>query len=132
MFDKKLIESIITKSKSEHWAYPKTFNALQGAGVEYYEVKISTHEINYYGNNESLVESPPLDFVPLEVAPTFDKETFIQHLRKHQINKTSYQDFLKDSANAGIYNYRVDMQTRTVTYFGKNPAQSYIEKVPSI
>ena len=40
MFDRGRIEEIAEKSKVEKWPYPKIFNALKAAGVEYMELLV--------------------------------------------------------------------------------------------
>jgi uncharacterized protein YbcV (DUF1398 family) len=132
MFDKKKIEEILIISKSEQWDYPKKFNALKNAGVAYYDVTIADRGITYYGNGQSFTEPVFAGFQNLEIAEKFDVEAFKKALHKHQVEKTPYEDFLKDTAKAGIHYYRVDMSKRTISYCGKKPGEEYIEKIPQI
>ena len=70
--NKKRVEEIFTKSKQEKWPYPKIFDALKDAGVEYYETEVATHGIIYHGLGDSISEPPPLGFTPLKVSADFD------------------------------------------------------------
>lgn len=130
MFDAKKIESIAIKAKTERWEYPKIFNALKEAGVEYYETKVANHEIIYYGSGKNLTEAVPENFQKLFIAEKFDLNAVKKALHTHQTEKTSYEEFLKGIALAGVNSYRVDMEKRTVSYLGKNPGEEYVEKVP--
>lgn len=132
MFDKKKIQEISKTSKAERWPFPKTFNALKEVGVEYYDVEISTHQITYHGNKQSFVEPPPPGFQMLNVADVFDAILVKKAIDKHQKEKTSYLDFLKDITKAGVQSYRVDMFKRAVIYKGNNPGEEHIEKVPQL
>jgi hypothetical protein len=38
--NRKRVREIFTMSKRQKWAYPKIFDALQDAGVEYYETDV--------------------------------------------------------------------------------------------
>jgi len=128
MFDRGKIEEIVEKSKAEKWPYPKMFNALKAAGVEYYETSVSTHEIVYHGSGEAWTEPAPEGFGTLQVSPAFNgagvKDAILQNQRK----ETDYTGFLHGIAAAGCTHYRVDMNTREIAYMGHGEA--YIEKVP--
>jgi hypothetical protein len=52
--NKKRVEEIFTRSKQEKWAYPKIFDALKEAGVEYYETGVATHDIVYHGSRDAI------------------------------------------------------------------------------
>ena len=129
MFDLNAIEEIAEKSKAEKWPYPKIFNSLKDAGVEYYETSVSTHEIVYHGSGESWTEPAPEGFVTLEVSPTFDGAGVRDAILKNQRKETNYTEFLQGIAAAGCTQYRVDMNTREIAYMGDN-GEAYIEKVP--
>lgn len=130
----KLSEKIDTVYKKaiagELTSYPQLFDALRDNGVQYYQVKVSSHTIEYFGDNEHVVHEGPVGF-NAEVGQ-FNELGVIQAIRRSQRRETDYPTFLKEIAAAGISNYRVDMNERTVSYFGQDPAHKYIEKVPVI
>lgn len=130
VFDKKAIQEISKKSKAERWAFPKTFNALKEAGVEFYDVDVATHRITFHGAGQKLTEDSPAGFQILNVGHHFDANLVHKAIMKHQTEKTSYLDFLKDIANAGTVFYRVDMAKGAIIYKGKNPGEEHVEKVP--
>lgn len=128
MFDRGRIEEIAEKSKVEKWPYPKIFNALKAAGVEYYETSVLTHEIVYHGSGESWTEPAPDGFGTLQVSPEFDGAGVKEAILRNQRKETDYTGFLQGIAAAGCTHYRVDMNTREIAYMGHG--EQYVEKVP--
>jgi uncharacterized protein YbcV (DUF1398 family) len=128
-FKKTLVEEVATKSKQEKWPYPKIFNALKDAGVEYYETDVATHHLVYHGSGDSFTEAPPPNFTPISPAATFDAAAVRQAIQRNQSKQTDYSQFLQEIAAAGVVKYRVDMSARTVSYLG-SASEQYVEKVP--
>jgi uncharacterized protein YbcV (DUF1398 family) len=126
--NKKRVEEIFTKSKQEKWPYPKIFDALKDAGVEYYETEVATHGIIYHGSGDSISEPPPLGFTPLKVSADFDAAGVKLAIERNK-TKPDYMVFLQEIASAGVVRYRVDMSARTVSYLG-GAGQAYVEPVP--
>ena len=62
------IENILNQSKENHWPYPKTFAALEEAGVTSYEVKLANYEATYFCPSGKLEEPAPKYFQPSTVA----------------------------------------------------------------
>jgi len=131
MFDKTKIQEITKVSKAERWPFPKTFDALKNAEVDYYDVDLAAQQITYYGGGKSFSEPAPTG-QPLQISNRFDKQAVQQVIQTHQKEKTSYQDFLKGIAQAGVKSYRVDMSKRTVAYRGSNPNEEHVEQVPQL
>jgi uncharacterized protein YbcV (DUF1398 family) len=126
--NKKRVEEVFTKSKQEKWPYPKIFDALKEAGVEFYETDVSTHGIVYHGSVGSIPEPPPPGFTPLKPSARFDAAEVKLAIERNKI-KPDYLVFLEEIARAGVVRYRVDMGERTVSYLG-GAGQAYVEKVP--
>jgi uncharacterized protein YbcV (DUF1398 family) len=126
--NKKRVEELFTKSKQEKWPYPKIFDALKGAGVEYYETEVATHGIVYHGSEDSISEPPPPGFTPLRVSAHFDAAGVKLAIERNK-TKHDYLAFLQEIARAGVVRYRVDMSARTVSYLG-GASQAYVEPVP--
>ena len=126
--DKKRVEEIFTKSKQEKWPYPRIFDALKEAGVEYYETDVATHGIVYHGSGDSILEPPPPEFIPLKSSPNFDAREVKLAIDRNK-TKPDYLAFLAEIARAGVVRYRVDMGERTVSYLG-GAGQAYAERVP--
>ena len=127
-FNRERIEEIFTESKQEKRAYPRIFNALKEAGVEYYETEVATHDIVYHGSGDSIPEPPPPEFTPLKPSASFDAAEVKLAIERNK-TKPDYMVFLQEIARAGVVRYRVDMSARDVSYFG-SAGQAYVEKVP--
>ena len=128
MFDRDAIKEILQKSDAESWPYPKIFDSLKAAGVEYYETSVSTHEIVYHGSGESWTQPPPEGFGTIEASPAFDAEGIKEAILKTRRKEINYTEFLRGIAAAGCTHYRVDMNTREIAYMGHD--EQYVEKVP--
>jgi uncharacterized protein YbcV (DUF1398 family) len=126
--NRKRVEEIFTMSKQEKWAYPKIFDALKDAGVEYYETEVATHDIVHHGSGDAIPEPPPPEFTPFEPSASFDARG-VQLAIERNKTEPDYMVFLEDIARAGVVRYRVDMSARDVSYFGA-AGQAYVEKVP--
>jgi uncharacterized protein YbcV (DUF1398 family) len=126
--DKKRVEEIFTKSKQEKWPYPRIFDALKEAGVEYYETDVATHGIVYHGSGDSIPEPPPPEFIPLKSSRNFDAREVKLAIDRNK-TKPDYLAFLEEIARAGVVRYRVDMSERTVSCLG-GAGQAYAERVP--
>jgi uncharacterized protein YbcV (DUF1398 family) len=129
--NKKGVEEIFTKGKQEQWPYPQIFDALKAAGVEFYETDVATHNIVYHGSGESFEEPPPPGFAPLKPNAHFNAGGVKSAIQRNQSRQTDYMVFLGEIARAGVVRYRVDMDARTVSYFGGS-GEAYVEKVPQL
>ena len=64
-----------------------------------------------------VTQGQPLATGTLDV-PSFDQEALVRALRNDQAGETSLPEFLLASWEAGIVSYEVDLEARTVTYYG--------------
>lgn len=124
------IKSILNQSKENHWPYPKTFAALEEAGVTSYEVKLANYEATYFCPSGKLEEPAPKYFQPSTVAESFSELAVKEALIRHQKAQTNYVEWIAETAAAGVSHYRVNMKDRTVTYYDKDERHSVIESVP--
>ena len=115
MFDTAKVKDIAVRGKKEHWPYPQLFNALKGAGVEFYETKVANHEITYHGDRHRWMDDKSHSHGALTIAQSFDETAIKEAIRKSQIQQTTSAQFLVNMAAAGVTAYRVDMTDRTVT-----------------
>lgn len=120
---------MLARAAEESWNYPRTFDALKDFGVRSYDVDVPRHNIVYRGDNAELIEGPPAGFEKLSLASSFDREAFLQALRRAQRRETDYSRFLREIAAAGVSRYHVDMAGRTVTYVGVG-GEEQVEPVP--
>lgn len=122
------INAVYPKAVAEKWTYPQLFDALKSEGVRSYTVDVPVYKTQYFGDDERVMHEGPKGFTAT-VGP-FDQSGVIAAIRRAQRRETDYPTFLKEIAASGIAHYRVDMKDRTVSYFGKDPANRYVEKVP--
>jgi uncharacterized protein YbcV (DUF1398 family) len=64
-------------------------------------------------------------------APPFDREALIRALREDQAGRTTFPQFLEASWRAGIIRYDVNLEARTVTYYGCL-GEEYVEAYPAV
>lgn len=128
LFDEKRVAQIAKRGKTESWPYPKVFHDLKEAGVTSHEVWIEAFKSIYKNGSQEWIEPIPDDFYPVETQDPFN-ETAVQHaLIRHQNHETTYVEFLKNIAAAGVISYTVDMSAQTVTYKGRS--DFYIQHIP--
>jgi uncharacterized protein YbcV (DUF1398 family) len=123
------LQKVYQQAREKKWKYPQLFDALKGIGVECYEVDVPFNKISYLGGATTIVHPSPDGFQRLAVGP-FNAAAFKAALTRAQNQETTYPEFLKEIAAASIAFYRVDMEMRSVTYFGKDRTQQIVEPVP--
>jgi uncharacterized protein YbcV (DUF1398 family) len=99
--NRKRVEEIFTMSKQEKWAYPRIFDALKNAGVEYCETDLATHDIVYHGAGDAIPEPPPPEFTPLKPSASFAARGVKLAMERNK-TKPDYMAFLEDMARAGV------------------------------
>jgi uncharacterized protein YbcV (DUF1398 family) len=70
-------------------ALPEYVRALKALGVERYDSYLADGHSEYFGQGGHRVVSPAVHEV-LPVAETGQRETFLQHLRLHELRQTTY------------------------------------------
>jgi uncharacterized protein YbcV (DUF1398 family) len=63
--------------------------------------------------------------------PAFDEEALIRALRTDQKGESTFPEFLMGAWRAGIVRYDVDLNARTVAYYGCN-GEKYVEEYPAV
>lgn len=130
MFDEKRVAQIAKQGKAESWPYPKIFHDLKEAGVVSHEVWIENFLSIYKSGSQEWIEPLPDDFHSLRAANDF-KEVAIQEALIRRLNhETTYVEFLRDIATAGVMCYKVEMDSQRVTYKGRNENEFYIQQIP--
>jgi uncharacterized protein YbcV (DUF1398 family) len=124
------LKDVFKQAMANKWVYPQLFDALKQIGVERYEVNVLTHEMKYIGGATSIVPATPTDFKPLALGK-FDAAAFKIALTRSQQQQIGFEQFLVESAAAGVSFYSVDMRSRRVTYYGEDRRNQIVEPVPS-
>jgi uncharacterized protein YbcV (DUF1398 family) len=85
-----------------------------------------------YVTNSGVVAVPgtPLVSGATDV-PAFDRETLIRALRADQAGESTFPEFLAASWNSGVVRYDVDLEKRTVAYYGYN-GEEYAESYAAV
>lgn len=130
MFKPSQIEEVIEKSVQDKWEYPKTFAALQAAGVEFYEVDVATHRTIYQGYGQKIDKMVGNSKKCLPIASIYDENQLIETIRRNQAQQITYEEFLAGIAAAGVVKYIVNMRERTVNYWDQYQ-ERHIEPVPN-
>lgn len=132
MPDTHAIANILKRAKTEQWTYPKTFELLKEAGVQAYEVNLAPYKALYNGTFGTWEELAPEGLSMFAINKLFNRDGVIKALKCHQRKETTYTEFLKDIASAGIMRYAVDMRHRHVTYYGRDSGDYYREEIPTL
>jgi uncharacterized protein YbcV (DUF1398 family) len=110
----------------------KTFaayvRALKALGVERCDPYLVDGHSEYFGQGGYRVVSPPLHEV-LSVAETGQRETFLQHLARHERRETTYLEMSRGLAQSGIEKWTVDTGRMTMTFYDKAGVEMLVEQI---
>jgi uncharacterized protein YbcV (DUF1398 family) len=106
------------------------FSRLRGKalGVERYDSYLADGHSEYFGQDGDSVVSPPVHEV-LPVAETGQRETFLQHLRRHERRETTYLEMSRGLAQSGIEKWTVDTGRMTMTFYDKTGKEMLVEQI---
>jgi uncharacterized protein YbcV (DUF1398 family) len=108
---------------------PEYVLALKGLGVERYDSYLADGHSEYFGRGGHRVVSPPVHEVP-PVAETGQRETFLQHLRRHERRReTTYLEMSWGLAQSGIEKWTVDTGRMTMTFYDEAGSEMLVEQI---
>jgi uncharacterized protein YbcV (DUF1398 family) len=107
---------------------PEYVRALKVLGVERYDSYLAGGHSEYFGQGGHRIVSPPVHEV-LPVAETGQRETFLQHLRRHEQRQTTYSEMSRDLAQSGIGKWTVDTIRMTMTFYDKAGREMLVEPI---
>ena len=107
---------------------PEYVRALKALGVERYDSYLADGHSEYFGQGGHSVASPPVHEV-LPVAETGQRETFLQHLRRHERRQTTYLEMSRRLAQSGIEKWTVDTGRMTMTFYDKAGIEMLVEQI---
>ena len=107
---------------------PEYVRALKALGVERYDSYLADGHSEYFGPGGQRVVSPPVHEV-LPVAETGQRETFLQHLRRHERRETTYLEMSRGLAQSGIEKWAVDTSRMTMTFYDKAGREMLVEQI---
>jgi uncharacterized protein YbcV (DUF1398 family) len=102
--------------------------ALKALGVERYDSYLADGHSEYFGQGGLRVVSPPVHEV-LFIAETSQRETFLEHLRRHEQGQTTYLEMSRRLAQCGIEKWTVDISRMTMTFSDRAGAEMLVEQL---
>ena len=109
--------------------FPNYIQDLIHLGVKGYDTLVNDGHVSYYGIDNYEI-SADKKYDTISIAPTANKERFIEFLVMHQDGQTDYFTFCQHAAQCGIAKWRVDIIEMTCTYFDTLGNSILIEKIP--
>lgn len=98
---------------------------LRNLGVWGYRVEINTNSKIIFDQNSSMIQKGNGNTV---IQRQFVKQKVIDAIRLRQNNKTSFNEFIDQLGEAGVFDYIVDIAGKNVIYRGL--FEQYEEKMP--
>nr|WP_315156373.1 DUF1398 family protein [uncultured Flavobacterium sp.] len=127
MFTIEQIKDAHSKVKSGS-DFPNYIQDLIILGVKGYDTFVNDGHVQYYGvNNYSVTSDEKYDLIA--IAPSANKERFIEFLVMHQEGQTDYLTFCNHAGQCGISRWRVDIIEMTCTYYDQSDSEIIIEKI---
>lgn len=125
-----ITKDAITKAQEEFGGrnFPMLVQAFLDLGMVSNTVNIKDGKAIYNDKDGNQVAMAA--FQVEAVAENLDKDYFMQQLILHQSGQTDFLTFCKDTADAGIYKWDVDLLVKTCTYFDLNDQMVYSEPIP--
>ncbi|VTP99343.1 MULTISPECIES: DUF1398 domain-containing protein [Sphingobacterium] len=114
MFNIQQIEAAHSKVKTGA-DFPNYIKEIQELGVTGFEYFVSNGKEIFFGK-DCRVESPD-KYEAINISKDVNAHIFKNELLAHQQGKTTFEEFLKMSAETGISYWKVDLDLKTCTYF---------------
>lgn len=114
------------KSGADFPAYIKDIKAL---GVNGYETWVTDGHTQYFGV-EGYEALSAAKYDNLAIAENSNKQVFVAQLREHQQGKSDYKTFCRQSAEAGVEKWVVDLGKMTCTYYDRAGGEMLVETIP--
>ena len=111
--------------------FPYLAEALRQAGVTRNLWSLPSRQSLYLTRLGAVVTQGAPLLTGTEAVPAFDREALIKALRADQAGKSAFPEFLAASWRAGVVRYDVDLEARTVAYYGAG-GESYVEEYPRV
>ena len=129
MFTIEQIKTAHTKVKSGA-DFPSYIQDLKALGIVAYEHFVLDGHIQYFGTNDFTVLADA-KWKPIKVADISSSEKLKHSLIIHQQGQTDYPTFCKQSGEAGVEKWIVDMRKMRCTYYDKAANKMLEENIPT-
>jgi uncharacterized protein YbcV (DUF1398 family) len=107
---------------------PDYIKSLAALGVVRYDSFVCDGHSEYFGAEARRVVSPPVHDV-LCVADESDREAFLDHLRRHERDETSYLEMSRGMADSGVDRWTVDTAAMTMTFHSRSGEVFLVEQL---
>lgn len=108
--------------------FPAYVRALHVLGVERYESFLADGHSVYFGRDRYRLVSPALHEL-FPIAETSQHDTFLQHLRQHELGQTTYLEMSRGLARSGIKKWIVDTGRMTMAFCDKAGREVLVEQI---
>ncbi len=109
--------------------FPAYIQEIKKLGVSSYEHFVTDGHITYYGSSRFTLDAPP-KWQAVPPAVKGQKERLEQEIRIHQAGQTDYLTFCRNSAEAGVEKWIVDIQKMMCTYYDRAGTEILGEPIP--
>lgn len=110
--------------------FPIYVQDLIKLGLVKYDSFVTDGHAVYFGENGFSIQSGAR-YSPLVIAVPGNAALLEQALASHQLGKTDYPTFCKQSANAGVEKWTVDAKKLTCTYYDEAENELVSEQIPT-
>ena len=108
--------------------FPEYVRALNAIGVQRADSYLADGHSEYIGQGGHRVVSPPVHEM-LPVAETGQRETFLEHLSRHERRETTYLEMSRGLAQSGIEKWTIDTARMTMTFYDKAGKEMLVEQI---
>lgn len=117
-------------SKMESGAdFPQYIKELFSLGILEYSIYVYDGHAEYKGKEDCVIFSEA-EYSELYISSETNSDRFKDYLKIHQQGGTDYQTFCKNSAETGIYRWKVDIFNKTCTYYDSSNNIILREEIP--
>ncbi|WP_336513830.1 DUF1398 domain-containing protein [Pollutibacter soli] len=109
--------------------FPVYINSLKTLGVSWYQTWVFDGHTDFNGGSTERISSKS-KYANLTIAESCNAAQFEIDLQTHQKGGTDYPTFCRQSADAGIEKWIVDLNAMTCTYFDKKGNTVLTENIP--
>lgn len=110
--------------------FPRYIRDLKAIGVTRYDTYVPDGRSVYYGSESFVLNGEPR-YPSMEVNSTGSADKLKHALEIHQNGQTSYPEFCRQAAEAGVEKWTTDLLDFTVSYFDKKGSRLIVEKIPA-
>lgn len=109
--------------------FPAYIHNLKQLGVLQYETFVKDGHTTYFGADGYTIHSPS-KYAVLKIAEKTNAAKFAIDLKAHQHGQSDYPTFCRQSAEAGVEKWVVNLDALTCTYFDLSGATILTEAIP--